>query len=448
VLPLTAEELTTMLNQERPLTRPALLARQNSHWSCYVNFNSCMDSVQWDRMSAGAGISKWTQRSPAPAAVRSGSLAPAETNAFYSDLDLYLMGVRRGDQCFTETGGQFYWLDPKLSLGPPMQYHTGLFVAFSPTDYIYFGFYNDHGKLRVERSSTGERSAIADIGPAFQPLRNEYEAMMLRVVKRGDNYLFQARRGNSATTLLAGTGPLMFDDIDAAGSAPTGGDYSGWQTVGGSNVAAALPQAIGVITKTWNPILAEGKFFSFEVRQDRTNTALRLFDVLPTDTNSHALSSLPADRLIADTPQAGALFRRRNFAMIMGVPYAAPYDHWSTVNHAPKMMTRAPRGDFSFGITAKVHRSLVSPWAGGAAAGMTMWGIEHSANVRDVIVPDRIRRNWIPSPVTHKNAFIIVTNRRSDIRTQDLVTLDVHRRYYDAALAAISGGSVTSNSRL
>lgn len=447
VTPLTAAELTTMLNQERPLTRPALLARQDLHWSCYVNFCSCMDSVKWDRTPGQGGTMKWVQRSPAATAVRPTNLVAVETNAVYSDLDLYIMGAKRADQCFPETGGQFFWLDPKLSLGAPMQYHAGLFVAFSPTDYIYFGFYNDHGKLRVERSSTGERSAIIDIGPAYQPLRQEYEAMMLRVVKRGGRYLFQACRGNNALAVLAGTGPFMFDGSDAADSAPTVGDYSRWQTVASFNVAGATAQAIGVITKTWNPILLEAKFFTFDIRQGTTNNALRLYDVSPTATRP-TLASLPNDLLVADTPQSGALFRRRNFMMIMGVPYSDAYDHWSAVDKAPKMMTRAPAGDFSFGVTLKVHRSLVSPWAGGAAVGMTMWGIEGAANVRDVIVPERIRRNWAPPPTSYKNAFIVVTNRRSNIRGTDLMTLDVLRRYYDSALGAVSRGLLTSDSHL
>jgi len=447
VAPLTAAELTTMLNQERPLTRPALLARQDAHWSCYVNFGSCMDSVKWERTPDQGGTAKWVQRNPATTAVRPPNLVGVETYAVYSDLDLFFMGAKRAAQCFPETGGQFFWLDPKLSLGPPMQYHAGIFVAFGPTDYIYFGFYNDHGKLRVERSSTGERSAIVDIGPAYQPLRQEYEAMMLRVVKRGGRYLFQACRGNNASAVLSGTGPFMFDGVDAAESAPASGDYGRWQTVASLDVPGARPQAIGVITKTWNPILAEAKFFTFDIRQGTTNSALTLYDVSPTATRP-ALSSLPNDRLVADVPQAGALFRRRNFMMIMGVPYADTYDHWSTVDKAPKLMTRAPAGDFSFGATLKVHRSLVSPWAGGAAVGMTMWGVEHAANVRDVIVPERISRNWAPPPATYKNAFVVVTNRRSDIRGTDLMTLDVLRRYYDSALGAVSNGLLTSDSRL
>lgn len=447
VAPTTAEELTALLNAERPLTRPALLARGNAHWSCYVNFGSCMDSVVWDRTPDVGGTTRWVQRNPAPVTLRPGGLADLGTNAAYSDLDLYFMGAKRAEECFPDTRGQFYWLEPKLSLGPPMQYHAGMFLAFSPTDYVYFGFYNDHGKLRVERSATSARSAIVDIGAAYQPLRGEYEAMMLRVVKRGGRYLFQACRGNSASAVLSGAGPFMWDDVDATDGAPTAGDFRRWQTVASMDVPGAAPRAIGVLTKTWNPITAEAKFFTFETRQGTTNNAYTLHDALPGPTRP-TLGTLPSDRLVADVPKAGARFSRRNFAMIMGVPYADVYDHWSTVDQAPKIMTRAPAGDFSFGVTAKVHRSFVSPWAGGAAVGMSMWGVERSANVREVVVPERIRRDWAPSPATYKNAFIVVTDRRSRVPAGAPAALDTLRRYYDSALSAVSGGRITSDSRL
>lgn len=133
---------------------------------------------------------------------------------------------------------------------------------------------------------------------------------------------------------------------------------------------------------------------------------------------------------------------------IIGVPYTNAFDHWSTVDDAPKMITRAPSGDYCSGVTAKVNRALVSPWAGGACQGMTMWGIERAANVRDFKVPDWILAQQIEPGSSQRNAFIIVTNDVANLSDTDISRLDVFRQYYDAALPAICGNFLNSDSQL
>ncbi len=167
---------------------------------------------------------------------------------------------------------------------------------------------------------------------------------------------------------------------------------------------------------------------------------------------------------LAEMPVAGAVIRRNSNWMVLGVPYARSYDHWLGTDEAPKLITRAPAGDFAFGASMRVRRSFVSPWAGGAAAGMTMWGVERSALVRDVVVPAEIRENWASwtggpisaerrqrgplLPPVYKTAFIVVTQRAANVPRADLVRLDAFRRYYDSAMRAASKGGFDSDSRL
>lgn len=433
-----ADAYTTSLNNDSGLTLPTLLARGNAHWSCYADNGSPMDGIGWARASDDGGHARWTQQDGPTTTLRAEGLGfPVDGfGARFSDLDLVIMGAKRPEQAYQATGGRFHWLAPKVSIGGPILYHIGICVAFSRTDYVYFGFYCDHRRLRVERSSNGYRSADVDLGPDYRPLRSEYEGAMLRVVRVGTRYYFQACRGNSAASLLGGAlsgtrGPLMFDDADAPHSAPTGGDFSRFQTVATLDIPQA-PQAIGVITKTWNMILAEGQFFSFETRVAGRNDALPLYNVNTAFVGSD-LAGLPTGTLLRHVPQAGALYRRRNFSMFMGVPYTGTYDHWSSADQAPKMLTRAPTGDFAFGSSLKVSRSFVSPWAGGAARGLTVWGRENSADIRDVVVPDRVRALALTPGSAMRTAFIVAARRPEDVPWQAMQRLDVLRRYFGAA---------------
>ena len=174
----------------------------------------------------------------------------------------------------------------------------------------------------------------------------------------------------------------MFDSVDSPSLAREQGDFRTWQTVASCDMPGP-PQAIGVITKTWNPILCEGLFLSFETREREHNSALPLFPIRSVLTPGPKYSGLPAGSLVGDFPRPGTVLRRGGVGAVLGVPYSTAYDHWVGVDQAPKLLTRAPENDFAFGVTAKVYRSLFSPVAAGAAVGTTMWGTEHSADIRD-----------------------------------------------------------------
>jgi hypothetical protein len=98
--------------------------------------------------------------------------------------------------------------------------------------------------------------------------------------------------------------------------------------------------------------------------------------------------------------------------------------------------------------TAKVYRALFSPVAAGAAVGTTMWGTEHSADIRNVVVPERIRRPWSPHPATWRTAMIVAARERSQIHWSQLQKLDVLRRYFEQAMLQATGGLARIDTRL
>ena len=44
-----------------------------------------------------------------------------------------------------------------------------------------------------------------DLGAGYHPLAEDYNGMALRVVRRGDQYYFQARYNNSGSRLVLGS---------------------------------------------------------------------------------------------------------------------------------------------------------------------------------------------------------------------------------------------------
>ena len=101
------------------------------------------------------------------------NLPAIDFSGAFNDLELTIMGLKRPEQGYLDTRGRFYWLTPRLMVGEPAKYHIGMVVAFSRSDFAYFGFYDDHRHLRAEHAETGWRSDIVDIGDQYHPLRGD-----------------------------------------------------------------------------------------------------------------------------------------------------------------------------------------------------------------------------------------------------------------------------------
>ena len=315
---MSADEATATLNADGTFFHhPGLLGRQDCHWNPYLDSGgSIMDGTNWVREPDEGGFHRWTQQDlPVYEVTHPGSLTRLRMSARYGDLDLLIMGMKTPEQTYVPVGNTFTWMTPKLSVGWPMQYHTGIYLAFERGDAIYFGFYNDHRQLRVERSSTAYHAASIDIGPDYRPLLDEM--MMLRVVRRGPDYFFQACRYNPAASAF---GTHMFDNLGPVGPAT---DFAQWETVD-SLTEVAEPQAIGLFTKTWNPILVEQQIASFELNHDGANSQIPPWQISGTLPPGAPHSSLTDGMIVQDIPQAPAHLRLHGENQILGVPWGIP----------------------------------------------------------------------------------------------------------------------------
>lgn len=101
-------------------------------------------------------------------------------------------------------------------------YHTGLMVAFSKLDLMYWGIYRGN-EIRLERS--GSRPGIS------ASLTHAATEVELQIAKRGTTYAFSYR--------------------------PAGNDV--WELIG-NYTSSLTPQFVGLITKTWSRVHIEVDF--------------------------------------------------------------------------------------------------------------------------------------------------------------------------------------------
>jgi hypothetical protein len=215
-------DITRSINDETRFSGPPLLGRDDIHWTSYFQADaSPMDGMYFTDLSDEDGHSVWQPSAFPGPEIRPEGLDPLSLVGTYNDLDLIIMGVKEARDAYSTTDGRFRWLEPVLAA--PMNYHAGLMVAFSKNDFLYFGFYQDHRKLRVERTDSF-RGTIAELGAGYHPLAADYNGVALRIVRRGDQYYFQARYNNSAAGCLPAIGrpfrlfqgarlPGLFDEL-------------------------------------------------------------------------------------------------------------------------------------------------------------------------------------------------------------------------------------------
>jgi hypothetical protein len=115
-------------------------------------------------------------------------------------------------------------------------------------------------------------------------------------------------------------------------------------------------------------------------------------------------------------------------------------DHWNGVDRAPRVVTRAPDGDFAFATWAKVTRSVFTPWAEGFAWNKTMRGVEHDAPVADLVIPaDSAWKRTAPPDNTYKMAFIILARDARDVTDEMVRTVDRIRIYLQDGFRLATG---------
>jgi hypothetical protein len=402
--------------------------------------------------------------------VRPAGLGDVQLTTQYSDLDLAIIGKIARKDAYPDLSNKIEWIEPVRIA--PLEYHVGVAVAFSRTDVVVFGFDQDHRALGVYRaaSSVGGRQ-VASVRPAA--LAQTPFGVALRVARRGDDYHFQAKGDASLAAHLhpeprdvpggAATAtriPGLFDDLDSIPAASTAPDLAHWTTVATIRSTVA-PQAIGLIVDKWNSFVTGG-FFNLEIRTagSTSDTVHRFSDVPATLSRGAALSTL-GDTPRLDLPSPGALVRRQGRSVLLiTAPYATTrngsledVEHFglsSTDDHSPKVLVRAPTGDFTFGTSAAVQRSLTPPWAAGSLRNKTMWGHLNSRPVTDLVISDATGEKRLDpgGTSTFTFAFIVAASKASDI-TDDIVDrIEIMRRYWDEALPGASRGMLDSTSTL
>ncbi len=414
------ESLGDHLIDREPIDGLPLLGRENIHWSPYWDADaSPLDGQSYERLAEEDGWGHWRHAPtflPDPQLLSNFGLPFFFRGIEYNDLELAIMGMI--DPRSAYGGGLVRWLSPRLTA--PLAYEVGIFVAFSRLDMLRFGFRRDHRVLVARR--TGETGGSrASLGSAYRPLvRDGYSGVKLRIVRRGDTYHCQARYSRRSQDVGGARVPGLFDDLETH-IARTTGSFEQFRTVRSMRITER-PRAVGLYVLTSErSLLAEGAFYNLELRVG-SRTFVHQFEGRPSERELDiALTNLPAGEVISHIPAPGARVDVENKRLLIRAPFPREGDdeqqaflQTGRLDRIPKVLRSVPDRDFAFGTVAWVLRSMLTPWAGGDAAGREYWGREGSIPARRVILPDRqAEKRERPRDGHYRAAFIVVASDRA-----------------------------------
>lgn len=491
------------MNLDQLFTGPLLAGRSAQHWSTYMQADgSPFDGQTWQDQGPDEGLNRWQWIEPPQLSVQPSNRPEIVLSQEYNDLDLMAMGVITGDEAYPSTGGRFSWMEPWYSV--PLPYLAGVFVAFSAQDFLYFGFDSDHRKLGVFRTD-GTQYGEADLGADYHPWPGRRNTgVALRVLYyAGDplhhdlraepHLIFQARFDDSALlpTVDPGdfnvfVGPLpaqipgLFEGLSARGPLampPSSPDFSGFHTVATVPIRQR-PLGVGLISKASVSVWADAVYSHLETltplqtgqQRVKPHTVYPLSTVPPEWPGSalfdqrreglylHQSVKPPAPLVL---PWRGRLrLRATAYAEVNDTDVVAdslqpPYDHTATSDKAPKLVLSAPPGDFAFGTSVAMWRSVFRRSAGGGIGadpatgrpGAQMWGVARSLPATNVQVVSGYEQQSPPQG-TYRVAFILCAPQSSDITIDHIASLDLLREYWDEAFRLCTRGRRQSFSHL
>lgn len=487
------------MNLDQLFTGPLLAGRSNLHWSTYMQADgSPMDGQTWSDLGPDEGLSHWQWIEPSPLSVQPPNLPAVVITQHYNDLDLMAMAVITADEAYTSTGGKFSWMEPWYSV--PLPYLTGVFVAFSAQDFIYFGFDSDHRKLGVYRTD-GTRYGEADLGADYHPwpgrrntgmaLRVLYSAgdPLLHDLRAEPRLVFQARFDDTALlpTVDPGdfnvfVGPLpaevpgLFEGLSRHGrltASPSSPDFTGFHTVATVPIRQH-PLGVGLISKASDPVWADAVYSHLEMftpQQPVNPLMVYPLSAVPPEWPGTVLFDQRREGLYLHQPvkpPAPLVLPWRERLRLRATAYAEvndtdvvadslqpPYDHTATSDKAPKLVLSAPTGDFAFGTSVAMWRSVFRRSSGGGIGadpatgrpGAQMWGVARSLPATNVQVVSGYEQQPPPQD-TYRMAFILCAPQRSDITDDDIASLDLLRQYWDEAFRLCTRGRRQSFSQL
>jgi hypothetical protein len=464
---------------------------------------SPFDGQAWRDLGPDEGLNHWQWVEPPQLSVQPPNRPAIVLTQEYNDLDLMAMGVITADEAYTSTGGRFSWMEPWYSA--PLPYLAGVFVAFSAQDFLYFGFDADHRKLGVFRTD-GTRYGEADLGADYHPWPGRGNTgVALRVLyyagdplrhdrREAPRLIFQARFDDSALRPTVSpadfnvfVGPLpaqipgLFDGLNEIGRLavpPSSPDFTGFHTVATVPIRQR-PLGVGLITKASDPVWADAVYSHLETLTPLLTPKQRvnphtvyplsavppelqdpvLFDQLPAGLHLHQPVKPPAPLVL---PWRGRLrLRVTAYAEVTETDLPGddlrqpPYDHTATSDRAPKLVLSAPPGDFAFGTSVAMWRSVFRRSSGGGIGadpakgrpGAQMWGVARSLPATNVQVVSGYEQQPPPED-TYRMAFILCAPQRSDITDDDIASLDLLREYWDEAFRLCTRGRRHSQSQL
>jgi hypothetical protein len=455
----SAVQLIRLINAEDPLGI-ALLARADSHWSAYFQADaSPMDGNFYVRRREEDGFAVWESADFAGPVVDPPDLPAITLPSSFNDLDRVVMGTKTPANAYASTNGSFRWLEPRLSA--PHRYDAGLFLAFDRSNGVIFGFHDDHRQLAVQRIGRNQPDVTVSLGAGYRPLQKHANGVALRIVRRGRRYHFQARWD---ITTEGPRAPGLGDALSriAPVTPNPAFDATTFRTVATLELDGD-PLAIGtVVRKPEHPYLAELAFSDFTLFEgEKPARALRTDAPLRPFPRNGDYARLPPHELRAHIPAAGPIVGTKNGRLHILAPFSTvdrgnnvthhdDFDLTATSDRAPKVLTKAPTGNFAFAAKATIWRTIFTPWAGGVARGKTIWGIERSLAASGAVVPQNVIDDKQPPPPanTYRCAFIVTARQRSDIEDGLIARLDVIRRYWDEAFAMVTEQQRHSDSRL
>lgn len=422
--------------------RLSLFRGRANHWGMYVSAGtSPIDGANWKEREAlpmegtdldeipGQNSPRILRRySPEPSTVTftAPDISGPVQGTAYSDLDLTIMGAMNATEAYADQGNSFDVIAPQWM--SPLNFHTGLALVFAPDDIIYFGFHGDFKTIKVERTGNAYLPTF-DLSSIYRPWTLE-QRMLLRIVKRGSQYHFQARPdlgnigclGAILQSLGVYTPPSPIDPFSEADNIPVANsnpsNWQQWNTLLTVPESTA-PKGIGYIVRTWGGRESDTPIpmvdVNFKPLQIQTPSGSRAIDSVSEPTNdANYLAGLSPSGLTFHRPKLGPQFRRGwNLGNMAVSPSLASSDvgsfnHWIGIDESPKLIAATPPNNQDFIAAGSVYlnRSLLVSWDN--AAGQTLWGFRRKIPMNSLALDQahEAHRRWDGMP--YKAAFIVV----------------------------------------
>lgn len=465
----TSSQLTQWINDDVPFRRVPLIGRSGSHWTPYwKSDDSPMDGLCFQTIGQSDGLEFWRETQLCQKALSLGDgTAPDVVGRGFSDLDLYIMNLKSADEAYSGGKG-IVWMQPRIT--EFAESRTGVTVVFARDDQLLFGFDQGDTTLSVRDSSGTLLGGSAVIQPDYHPYGKAMNGMMLRIIRRGTRYFFQAKISKPPSGLLGfiydtlnlpAAMPGVWNDMGDPGPAIPRHGFDRWRTV--SIVEhSGEPVGVGSFVNKWKlPHLCDAAFYRFELLQGSKRWSIRTNKV-PDIMAKGQFSTLTPGRILREENE-DAIVRTTIRRLHLIAPFiesgSRPKIGDETFLHGKKedkfldnslkALTKAPEGDFAFATHAKLHRSIVTPWAGGYAANKELRGRPGRASAADVRLSSASKaRQDHPDGNVYRMAFIAVTADANSLTDGDLTRLDTLRRYAEVAFAAATENRASADTSL